>query len=84
MDHIVIPSSEVLFNAVTSVAGPNGVEDKARQPTRIGLLYESRRFSWLRGATSYSVFRIDVAQDFSPAHTGHSAAISMRPAKAAT
>jgi len=29
MDHIIIPSSEVLFNAVTSVAGPNGVEDKA-------------------------------------------------------
>ena len=29
MDYIVIPSSEALFNAVSSTSGPNGVENKA-------------------------------------------------------
>jgi hypothetical protein len=29
MDDIVIPSSEFVFNAVSTVQGPNGVEDKA-------------------------------------------------------
>ena len=29
MDYIVIPSSEALFNAVSSTSGANGVEDKA-------------------------------------------------------